>query len=369
MKLLAVAGTRPEVVKLGPLIAELKKRGADMTVCSTGQHDRLAADAWKIFGIKPDMDLKLMKPDQSPARLTSRVISEVSGVIAGTEPDAVIVQGDTFSSFGAACAGFYSRVPVVHVEAGLRTFDLGSPYPEEFNRRAISLSASFHFAPTAKAFRNLVAEGIPESRIFLTGNTGLDSFSYTSGASLSFDLPRNAKNKNIVYMTIHRRELAKETMRSVFRAVRRAVEDADAFCVFPVHPAPGIRVIAEESFRECGNAMITGPVGLSDSHALLRISTLCVTDSGGLEEEAAFTGTPAVIVRRVTEREESVDFGVSVLSGTSEETVYGEVFGLLSDKKRLNSMKKRCFAYGDGHASEKIADVIIRLYEKGELQV
>ena len=369
MKLLAVAGTRPEVVKLGPLIAELKNRGADMKVCSTGQHDRLAADAWKLFDIKPDIELKLMKPDQSPARLTSRVISGVSGVIADEGPDAVIVQGDTFSSFGAACAGFYSRVPVIHVEAGLRTFDLASPFPEEFNRRTISLSASFHFAPTAKAFRNLVSEGVPESRIFLTGNTGLDSISYTSGSKLSFDLPASAENKKIVYLTIHRRELTKESMRSVFRAVRKAVEDADAFCVFPVHPAPGIRDTAEESFRGCENALITDPVGLSDSHALLRISALCVTDSGGLEEEAAFTGTPAVIVRRVTERQESVDFGVSVLSGTSEETVYSEVFGLLTDNNRLNLMKKKCFAYGDGHASEKIADVIFRLYEKGELKV
>ncbi len=361
-KTLVVLGTRPEAVKLCPLVIELRRRGFRVSVCSTGQHRELLAGVLGFFGIKPDYDLHLMTESQSPADVAAGVVAGVSRIIDNDRPDAAIVQGDTSSAAAAALACFLSRIPVFHVEAGLRSGDLYSPFPEEYNRRLITVSSSLHFCPTRGALRNLLDEGVPEENCFVTGNTGLDAFAFTERLGQAFELPDAAAGRKIILLTSHRREVRGERQRRMMLAVRRVLDTRiDCFAVIPVHPDPSLRALFGEVFGGCENALLTLPLELAPMHSLVRSADICVTDSGGLQEECAFAGTPCVVIRDVTERTEGIEEGLAVLAGTDPERIETE---LVRELDAGCPRRPRSFVYGDGRASERIADVLEKRFSR-----
>ncbi len=356
MKILFVFGTRPEAVKLCPLAKVLRERGFDVGVCLSGQHRDLVRDVLDLFGIKPDYDLGIMTESQTPSGIMERVAEGLEGVIADARPDAAVVQGDTSTAAAAALCCFLSRIPVFHVEAGLRSGDLYSPFPEEYNRRLVTISSSLHFCPTQGALKNLLGEGVPEENCFVTGNTGLDAFAFTERLGRAFELPDAAAGRKTILLTSHRREVRGERQRRMLQAVRRVLDtQSGCFAVIPVHPDPSLKALFGEIFGGCGNAILTPPLGLASMHSLVRAADLCVTDSGGLQEECAFAGTPCVVIRDVTERTEGIAGGLAVLAGTNPERIETELVRALDAGCRR---RPRSFVYGDGRASERIADVL-----------
>jgi UDP-N-acetylglucosamine 2-epimerase len=364
MKLLFVFGTRPEAIKLAPVFSELSGRPSfDCKICVTGQHREMLTQVLELFELRPDWNLDLMRPNQDLAYLTGAVLSGVGEVLDAFRPDRVIVQGDTTTTFAAALAAFYHHIPVAHVEAGLRTDNIYSPWPEEVNRRLVTHIADLHFAPTARARENLRREGVACDRIFVTGNTGIDAL-LQIGALLEnrpdlrsrFEavLPAHFAGRRMILMTGHRRESFDGGIARVCRAMARIADRGDTAVVFPVHRNPSVRE-AIEPLRRHANVLLTEPVDYPELVFLLKRCHFVVTDSGGIQEEAPSFGKPVLVTRETTERPEAMELGLAKLVGTDEELLFSEMTGLLDDPDAYTRMSRVANPYGDGRASRRIA--------------
>ena len=352
-KILAVFGTRPDAIKMCPLVLELKRReNLALKVCLTGQHREMLDAVTEIFGVKADYDLSVMGKDQTLADVTTKIIDGITPILQNEKPDIVLVHGDTTTAFAAALAAFYLKIPVGHVEAGLRTYRIDSPYPEEFNRRAVSLISTFDFAPTEAAKANLIREGKAPERVFVTGNTVIDALKYTVKEV-------SDTSGRLILLTAHRRENIGEPMKNIFSAVKRVAEKYDDIkIVYPMHPNPAVLSIAEEILGDCDRVELTEPLDLAKFHTMLSQSYCVLTDSGGVQEEAAALGKPVLILRDTTERTESDSL---MLVGTNEDDVAREFERLLEDEELYTKMKNAPNPYGDGNASARIADIIERI--------
>lgn len=359
-RILVVFGTRPEAVKLCPVVVELKRReGVETAVCVTAQHREMLDGALGCFGVVPDFDLDLMKEGQSLSELTARAVLGVSEVIVRWAPDAVLVHGDTTTAFAASLAAFYKGVPVGHVEAGLRTGDLLSPFPEEFNRMAVGLVAKWHFAPTDRARDNLLKEGKDEKSIFVTGNTVVDALKFTVRADFCHPVLDWAKGRRLIFLTVHRRESLGEPMREMLLAVRKAVsESEDVALVCPAHKNPEVERNVRELLAPCKNALVCPPLGVADCHNILARSFAALTDSGGIQEEATALGVPTLVLRDKTERQEGVEVGTLRLVGRDGERIYKEIRRLLEDGEAYNAMKNNPNPFGDGTAAQKVGEIV-----------
>ena len=353
-KIIAVFGTRPDAVKMCPLVLELKKRESlEVKVCLTGQHREMLDSVTDVFGVKADYDLSVMGKAQTLSEITTKIIDGITPIFENEKPDLVLVHGDTTTALAAALAAFYLKIPVGHVEAGLRTHRIDSPYPEEFNRRAVSLISTLDFAPTEAARENLVGEGKDPDFIFVTGNTVIDALKYTVKEA------RNNPDGRLVLLTAHRRENIGEGMRNIFSAVKRVAQKYDDIkIVYPMHPNPAVRKIAQEILGGCDRVVLIEPLDLAEFHTLLAQSYCVLTDSGGVQEEAAALGKPCLVLRDTTERTESDSL---MLVGTNEDDIIREFKRLLEDEDFYNTMKNAPNHFGDGKASERIADIIERI--------
>jgi len=365
MKLLFVFGTRPEAIKLAPVVRELSARpNFHCKVCVTGQHRELLAQVLDLFGLRPDWNLEIMRPDQDLAYLTGAALSGVAGILASWRPDRVIVQGDTTTTFAGALAAFYHRIPVAHVEAGLRTSNIYSPWPEEINRRLVSQVADLHFAPTPRARDNLLREGIEDDRIIVTGNTGIDALLWVS-ALLDGQAELRARvegildghfteHKRIILMTGHRRESFDGGLARICQAMARIATRKDVAIVFPVHPNPNVRRATEPLHRR-DNVLLTEPADYLELVFLLKRCHFVVTDSGGIQEEAPSFGKPVLVTRDTTERPEAMEHGLAKLVGTDDQRLFDEMQTLLDDPLAYRRMSRVENPYGDGLASRRIA--------------
>lgn len=359
-KLFIVFGTRPEAIKLCPLVLELKRRGCfDVRVCVTGQHRSMLDSVLALFGVVPDYDLNIMRQQQTLSDITSSIVADVTPLLLSEAPDCVIVHGDTTTSFSAALAAFYLNIPVAHVEAGLRTYNLAAPFPEEFNRRTVGLIASLNFAPTFHARENLLREGVSPASIFVTGNTVIDAMRYTVRPSFSNSLIDWAADSRLLLITAHRRENFGVPMHDMFIAIRRVLADfPDVKAVYPVHLNPAVRSAAMEHFSDCDRIRLTEPMDAADFHNFMAASTLILTDSGGIQEEAPALGKPVLVMRSVTERPEGIEAGTLKLVGTDSDAIYDACRLLLTDNEEYRRMSNAVNPYGDGHACERIADAL-----------
>ncbi len=357
-KILAVFGTRPDAIKMCPLVNELKKRnGVQTVVCVSGQHRQMLDGVISAFSVVPDYDLSVMKIGQNLFDITEKVTEGVRVILEKERPDVLVVHGDTTTAFSAALAGFYMKIPVAHVEAGLRTYNIDSPYPEEFNRRAVSLISSMDFAPTKSARYALIAEGKSPDGIFVTGNTVLDALCETVKEDYFCPELDWAKDGRLILMTTHRRENIGEPMRNIFRAVRRIADEfEDVKIVYPVHMNPEIGAIAHEMLGGCDSILLTDPIGVVDFHNILNKSYLVITDSGGIQEEAAALGKPTLILRDRSERREELLSGTVKLIGTDEDSVFRGISRLLKDGREYGSMLRPALL--EGGASKTIADIL-----------
>ncbi len=364
MKLLFVFGTRPEAIKLAPVFLELSGRPSfDCKICVTGQHREMLSQVLDLFELRPDWNLDLMRPNQDLAYLTGAVLSGVGEVLDAFKPDRVIVQGDTTTTFAGALAAFYHRIPVAHVEAGLRTDNIYSPWPEEVNRRLVTHIADLHFAPTARAQENLRREGVGCDRIFVTGNTGVDALLQIAAlldnrpdlrTRCAAVLPAHFAGRRMILMTGHRRESFDGGIARVCRAMARIADRGDTVVVFPVHRNPSVRQ-AIEPLRRHANVLLTDPVDYPELVFLLKHCHFVVTDSGGIQEEAPSFGKPVLVTRETTERPEAMELGLAKLAGTDEELLFSEMTALLEDTDAYSRMSRVANPYGDGGASRRIA--------------
>ena len=343
-----------------PLVKELKQRKDLQTILlSTGQHRQMLDQVFDVFGEKPDYDLAIMKPGQTLFDITTNILNNVKNVLEEIQPDVVLVHGDTSTAFVTALACFYLQIPVGHVEAGLRTYNIYSPFPEEFNRQGIGLIAKYNFAPTKRAKQNLLNEGKPEDSIYVTGNTVIDAMSHTVKADYTNPELTWVGEDKLIFITAHRRENLGEPMHNMFRAIRRVLnEHPDCKAVYPIHMNPQVRKAAEEELGSCDRIHIIEPIEVFDCHNFESRAHLILTDSGGIQEEAPAYGVPVLVMRDTTERPEGVDAGTLKLVGTSEEVIYTEFSKLLNDPIAYAEMSKACNPYGDGHACERIADIL-----------
>ena len=357
-KILVSFGTRPEAIKMCPLVKELKRqKDVELYVCVSGQHREMLQSVIDIFGVVPDLNLNVMTEKQTLKELTERVLSGMSEVLEKEKPDLLLVHGDTTTSYASALAAFYLNIPVGHVEAGLRTYDMSSPYPEEFNRTSIDLMSELCFAPTENSRDNLLKEGKDSSSIFVTGNTIMDALLVTLSTESSFDFEDRIKDRKIVLMTAHRRENLGEPMEQMFRAVNRvAEENPDYVFVYPVHSNPLVRNAAERELKS-GNIVLTQPLDVVHFHKLMSRSEFILTDSGGLQEEGPAMGKPVLVMRETTERPEVIDAGCAKLVGNSFDSVYNGVSELIRDKNLLKKMSVSSFPFGKGGASRKITEI------------
>lgn len=360
-KILCVFGTRPEAIKMCPLIKELKKRSEfDVRVCVTGQHREMLDGVLRVFSVVPDFDLSLMREGQSLSYLTSAILCGIDNVLDSTRPDIVLVHGDTTTAFVSALSAFYRKIPIGHIEAGLRSGDMFSPFPEEFDRRAISLLASYHFVPTNDARMNLISEEIPKERIFVTGNTVTDALKFT--VKKEFEVPEFHFGKKMIIFTAHRRENLGEPMENMLRALVRIVERfPDIFAVCPLHRNPAVRETAQKLLFGKERIFCIEPPEVDIFHNLLARSYLILTDSGGIQEEAAFLGKPVLVMRNVTERQEGINAGVLRLVGTNEENIFAHTAKLLSDSKEYKAAARPTDLFGDGRACERICDILLKI--------
>lgn len=360
-KLALVFGTRPEAIKMCPLVNVLKSRRDDfrVIVIVTGQHREMLDQVLGVFDVDPDYDLAIMKQNQTLFDVTSNVLIKLKDVLEAEAPDIVLVHGDTTTSFAAALASFYLQIPVGHVEAGLRTHDIFSPWPEEFNRQAVDIITNYYFAPTTQAKQNLLNEGKPENRIWVTGNTGIDALNTTVREGYNHPELNWAKDSRLILITAHRRENLGEPMHRMFRAIRRVMErHPDTKAIYPIHMNPKVRSAAHSELDGFDRLHIIDPLQVLDFHNFLAASYLVLTDSGGIQEEAPGLGKPVLVMRDTTERPEGVAAGTLKLVGTNEETIYREFDRLLSDEEEYAAMSRASNPYGDGHASERIADAL-----------
>ncbi|HFU4214539.1 TPA: non-hydrolyzing UDP-N-acetylglucosamine 2-epimerase [Streptococcus suis] len=359
-KVLLVFGTRPEAIKMCPLVNELKSRSKLIVkVCVTGQHKEMLQQVLDIFNVIPDYDLSIMKDQQTLYDVTSNILLKMSKVLDNEKPDIVLVHGDTTTSFTAGLSAFYKQIPVGHVESGLRTHNIYSPFPEEFNRKAISIFSELNFAPTMMAKKNLINEGYDSSKIFVTGNTAIDALHSTVNDEYSDENLEWAKDSRLILITAHRRENLGQPMRNMFRAIRRVVEENDNVkVIYPIHMNPIVRKIAEEEIGNLKNIRIIEPLEVSMFHNYLAKSYLTLTDSGGIQEEAPALGKPVLVMRDTTERPEGIKAGTLKLVGTEEENIYKAFKELLTNKDVYSKMSNSENPYGDGKASKRIADII-----------
>ncbi len=362
-KIMVVFGTRPEAIKMCPVVNALNQKGCfDVVVCVTGQHRQMLDQVLEAFDITPDIDMSIMKEGQTLFDITQSIISKMRSVLLKEKPDLVLVHGDTSTAFAAALACFYFRVKVGHVEAGLRTYDNMSPYPEEFNRQAIDIICNYYFAPTEKARENLKLEGKKEEFIFVTGNTVIDALKTTVHDEYTDENLQWVNGNRLILVTAHRRENLGEPMRDMFRAIRRLLDKhTDVKAIYPVHLNPEVREIADEILSNHPRIKLIDPLDVLRFHNYMSQSYLVLTDSGGIQEEAPALGKPVLVMRNTTERPEGVEAGTLKLVGTTEEGIYAAADELLSDKREYEKMSLATNPYGDGHASERIADIISRL--------
>ena len=359
-KVMLVFGTRPEAIKMCPLVNELKKRiNIETIVCVTGQHRQMLDQVLEAFSVVPDYDLSIMKDKQTLFDVTVNILERIKTVLEEVKPDVVLVHGDTSTTFVTALACFYLQIPVGHVEAGLRTYNIYSPYPEEFNRQAVSIISQYNFAPTELSKQNLLKEGKNPESIYVTGNTAIDALKTTVRADYTHPELDWAKDSRLIMITAHRRENLGEPMRHMFKAIRRVMDEhPDVKAIYPIHMNPVVREIANEYLGGDDRIHIIEPLDVLDFHNFLSRSYLILTDSGGIQEEAPSLGKPVLVMRDTTERPEGIAAGTLKLVGTEEETIYKEFSRLLSDKDEYEAMSKASNPYGDGHACERIADIL-----------
>ena len=361
IKVLSVFGTRPETIKMAPLVKELATRPEiESIVCVTGQHRQMLDQVLSAFDIKPDYDLDIMRDGQTLTDITVRVLEGMNGVIEKVKPDIVLVHGDTSTAFASAMSAFYNRVPVGHVEAGLRTYNKYSPYPEEINRQFIGTVADMNFSPTEKAKQNLLNEGKDPATIYVTGNTAIDTMKLTVREDYTDETVEWAKDSRLIVLTAHRRENIGDTMRGMFRAIKKICEKyTDVKVVYPVHLNPAVVSAANEVLGDMDRVRLIKPLEVFEFHNLLAKSHIILTDSGGIQEEAPSLHKPVIVLRDTTERPEGVEAGTLKLAGTDENVIYGMIDELLSNDEQYNEMASAVNPYGDGFASKRIADAII----------
>jgi len=355
-----VFGTRPEAIKMCPLVNELKNReGIRTVVCVTGQHRQMLDQVLDAFDVRPDYDLSIMKDKQTLFDITTNILNGIKSVLEEVKPDVVLVHGDTSTTFVTALACFYMQIPVGHVEAGLRTYDIYSPYPEEFNRQAVSIISKYNFAPTELSRENLVREGKSAESIYITGNTAIDALKTTVREDYTHPELEWASDSRLIIITAHRRENLGEPMHQMFRAIRRIIDEhPDVKAIYPIHMNPVVRQAAEEELSGCDRIHIIEPLEVLDFHNFLSRSYMILTDSGGIQEEAPSLGKPVLVMRDTTERPEGIKAGTLKLVGTDEEVIYENFRLLLNDKTAYDAMAKASNPYGDGFACRRIADIL-----------
>ena len=365
IKVMSVFGTRPEAIKMAPLVKELESREEIKSiVCVTAQHREMLDQVLETFEITPDYDLNIMKQGQTLAEVTTRALVGLEDVIKEAKPDIVLVHGDTTTTFAGGLAAFYNQVAIGHVEAGLRTYDKYSPFPEEMNRQMVDCMTDMFYAPTNLSKDNLLKQNITEEKIYVTGNTAIDAMKTTVSKEYNNpELDWIKDDERLILLTAHRRENLGNPMRQIFKAIRRICDEfPDVKVIYPIHKNPKVREVANEVFDGCDKVRLIEPLEVFDFHNFQNRSYIIMTDSGGIQEEAPSLGKPVLVLRDTTERPEGIDAGTLKLVGTDEETIYKEAKKLLTDKKAYEKMSQASNPYGDGHASERIADAIIEKF-------
>ena len=370
-RVMLVFGTRPEAIKMCPLVNELKKREKLQTiVCVTGQHRQMLDQVLEAFHVAPDYDLSIIKDKQTLFDVTVNILERIKAVLETEKPDVVLVHGDTSTTFVTALACFYMQIPVGHVEAGLRTYDIYSPYPEEFNRQAVSIIAKYNFAPTELSKANLLREGKSEDSIYITGNTAIDALQTTVREDYTHPELEWASDSRLILITAHRRENLGQPMHNMFRAIRRVMEEhSDIKAIYPIHMNPVVRQAAAAELGDFDRIRIIEPLDVLDFHNFLARSYMILTDSGGIQEEAPSLGKPVLVMRDTTERPEGIKAGTVKLVGTEETVIYDEFKRLLTDMEAYNAMSHASNPYGDGHACERIADILCKDEVKNDYQL
>ena len=358
--IMVVFGTRPEAIKMCPLVNELKSReNVNTVVCVTGQHRQMLDMVLDTFRVVPDYDLSIMKEGQTLFDITIKVLNNIGDVLDAVKPDVVLVHGDTSTTFATALACFYKQIQVGHIEAGLRTYNIYSPYPEEFNRQAVSIISKYNFAPTELSKENLVKEGKDESTIYVTGNTAIDALKTTVRKDYAHPELAWAADSRLIMITAHRRENLGKPMRNMFRAIRRVMEEhPDVKAIYPIHMNPVVRQAAEAELSGCDRIHIIEPLEVLDFHNFLSRSYMILTDSGGIQEEAPSLGKPVLVMRDTTERPEGIQAGTLKLVGTDEQVIYDSFKLLLENPTVYEAMTKASNPYGDGLACKRIADIL-----------
>jgi UDP-N-acetylglucosamine 2-epimerase (non-hydrolysing) len=359
-RIMCVFGTRPEAIKICPLVSEMKKRkGLQVLVCVTAQHRQMLDQVLGTFEVVPDYDLNLMKDRQNLFDITTGVLLGMKKVLEEAKPDLVLVHGDTSTTFATALACFYLQIPVGHVEAGLRTYNIYSPFPEEFNRQAVGIVSQFNFAPTQLAADNLIREGKNPDTVFITGNTVIDAMQHTVKDDYRHPELDWVGDGKLIFITAHRRENLGEPMRHMFRAIRRVLDEhPECKAVYPIHMNPQVRQLAKEAFTGSNQIHLIEPIEVFDCHNFEARCHLCLTDSGGIQEECPSYGKPVLVMRDTTERPEGVEAGTLRLVGTNEQSIYSNFKELLEDEAAYAQMSHACNPYGDGHACQRIADIL-----------
>ena len=366
IKVMSIFGTRPEAIKMAPLIKELESRDEIKSiVCVTAQHRQMLDQVLKTFKITPDYDLNIMKQGQTLAEVTTRALVGLEEVIKEVKPDIVLVHGDTTTTFAGALAAFYNQVAIGHVEAGLRTYDKYAPFPEEMNRQMVDCMTDMYFAPTELSKSNLLKQNIDESKIYVTGNTAIDAMKTTVDKDYNNDVFDWVGSDRMILLTAHRRENLGEPMRHIFKAIRKIVDEFDDVkVVYPIHMNPKVREIANEIFSDCNRVRLIEPLEVFDFHNFQNKSYIILSDSGGIQEEAPSLGKPVLVLRDTTERPEGIEAGTLKLVGTDEEIIYNETKKLLTNKEEYDKMSKASNPYGDGNTSKRIVDAIIEKFGK-----
>lgn len=371
IKVMTIFGTRPETIKMAPLVKELRLRSnIETIVCVTAQHRQMLDQVLHAFEIEPDYDLDIMQRGQTLSEITSRVLNGLEEIMKEEKPDIVLVHGDTTTTFAGALAAFYQQIPIGHVEAGLRTYHKYSPYPEEMNRQMVGVMADLHFAPTQKSKENLLQEGKPVDSIVVTGNTAIDALKTTVREDYHSELLDWAEGSRLIVLTAHRRENLGEPMYRMFRAIKRIVDqNDDVKMVYPVHLNPIVQKTAHGVFGDDDKIRLVEPMEVIDFHNLLSRSYLILTDSGGIQEEAPSLGKPVIVLRDTTERPEGIDAGTLKLAGTDEMRIYQLIDELLNDSNEYQRMSSAINPYGDGNASRRIADTIMKKFVANNLEI
>lgn len=359
-KIMVIFGTRPEAIKMAPVIKTLADDGFDVVIVVSGQHKEMLTSVLDIFGIKPNYNLKIMQAGQTLTDITTQILTGMEKILEKEIPDCVLVHGDTSTAMAAAMAAFYQKIPVGHVEAGLRTHNIYSPYPEEMNRQVIDRISSYYFAPTKDAYNNLLTEGINDKAVFITGNTGIDALKYTVSKEYKSSTLVNVDfGKRVILLTMHRRENIGVNMENIFDAINEiTIENKDVEIVFPMHLNPVVRKLAKNKFNNNAQIHLIEPLDVIAFHNLMSKSYLVLTDSGGIQEEAPALGKPVLVLRNTTERPEGVEAGALLLVGTEKKRVKSEIQTLLDNKQIYNKMSSIINIYGDGNASKKISNIL-----------